>query len=306
MHDGRLLHLGGVGMNATMTAPVPEAAIRNYWDAYPCGHAQVEPLRADPEAFFCRYDAFRYSPRQEAHILKRLDAIDFRGKRVLEIGLGQGAESEQMIRRGAVWSGLDLTPESVRRVRSRLELRKLPYEQIACGSALRIPYPERSFDLVFSHGVLHHIPEILTAQWEIARVLRPEGQLIAVVYAKRSLNYWVSIALLRRLALAALYPLKLNLGGKSGQHLRQARISGLRNYLHMHNFIHKNTDGPLNPYSKVYDVAEVRKDFPAFEIERAYQDHMHAPPLPVKWMKPLAGVLGWHLWVHMRKAGRPQ
>jgi SAM-dependent methyltransferase len=282
--------------------PIPtEQTIHEFWDTHPCGNTQVESLCSDYESFFRRYDAFRYSPGNEGHILKRLDAIDFRGKRVLEIGLGEGAESEQMIRRGAIWSGLDLTPESVKRVRNRLELRRLPYERIQCGSALRIPYPDSRFQLVFSHGVLHHVPEVKRAQAEIARVLEPHGQLIAMLYARRSLNYLLAIAIVRRLGLIPFYFARTKSSGIMAGHLRNARDQGLWNYLQLQNFIHKNTDGPENPYSKVYDLAEVRRDFPAFEIERSYQDHMHAPPLPVGWLKPLAGVLGWHLWVHLKR-----
>ena len=51
----------------------------------------------------------RFDTSREAHILRRLDAIDFKGKQVLEIGLGQGADSEQIIRRGAIWSGIDMS-----------------------------------------------------------------------------------------------------------------------------------------------------------------------------------------------------
>ncbi len=276
-----------------------EYEIQGFWNEHPCGQSQVGPVLADYEQFFARYDAHRYSYTREAHILKRLDAIDFRGKRVLEIGLGQGADSEQIIKRGAIWSGVDLTPESVSKVRTRLKLRNLPYEYLECGSVLHLPFVNDQFDIVFSHGVLHHVPEILTAQWEIARVLKPGGELIAMLYAKNSLNYRFSIAVVRRIALAALYALNLDLGGIYGQHLIQAKRVGLRNYLRLSNFIHKNTDGPLNPYSKVYDLKEVRRDFPAFEIEKSYQDCMHAPPLPVSRLKFLSGVLGWHLWVYM-------
>ena len=104
--------------------------------------------------------------------------------KLLEIGLGQGADSEQIIRRGARWSGLDLTAESVARLRTRLELRQLPYDELKQGSALAIPYPDNAFDKVFSHGVLHHIPDIRLAEREIARVLKPRGELIMMVYAK--------------------------------------------------------------------------------------------------------------------------
>ena len=86
---------------------------------------------------------------------------------MLEIGLGQGAESEQIIRRGARWSGLDLTRESVDRVAMRMTLRGLGYDDLRQGSALAIPWPDDSFDIVFSHGVLHHIPDIARAQSEI-------------------------------------------------------------------------------------------------------------------------------------------
>jgi SAM-dependent methyltransferase len=277
-----------------------EQTIRDFWDAHPCGHRLVERLHADYEAFFRRYDAYRYSPEHEGHIPRRLDTIEFKGKRVLEVGLGQGAESEQMIRRGAIWSGLDLTPESVARVRMRLSLRQLPYERLECGTALKIPFGDGLFDIVFSHGVLHHIPEVEIAQREIARILKPHGQLIVMLYARRSLNYLVAIAIVRRLALLGLSAIGAKPEGIIGAHLANARRVGLWRYLRMSNFIHRNTDGPDNPYSKVYDLATVRADFPAFEIERSHQSFMHAPPLPVGWLKPLAGVLGWHMWVHLR------
>jgi len=74
------------------------------------------------------------------------------------------------------------------------------------------------------------------------------------------------------------------------------------------NFIHHSTDGPENPYAKVYDLATVRADFPDFLIERSYQDFRYAPPLPVAPFKPVAGILGWHLWVHLlpRKGAQGQ
>jgi len=274
-----------------------EQVIREFWDTHPCGENLVESLGSDHEAFFRRYDAFRY--RLEAHILKRLDAIDFKDKHVLEIGLGQGADSEQIIRRGAIWSGLDLTPESISRVSVRLRLRGLPYQRLELGSALSLPFPDNSFDIVFSHGVLDHVPDIVQAQKEIARVLKPGGRLIAMLYARRSLNYLVAISVVRRLAVAILYLGRVQSSGIVGDHIANAKRMGLREYLRMSNFIHANTNGPFNPYSKVYDLATVRKDFPAFQLEKSYQDHMHAPPLPVSFLKPLAGVLGWHLWVHL-------
>ncbi len=274
-----------------------EAEIKDFWNRNPCGDAQVELNRQDFESFFKKYDAFRY--KEEAYILQCLDQISFTDKRVLEIGLGQGADAEQLIRRGARWSGLDLTPESVARVKKRFALRKLTYEAVKQGSVLEIPFEDASFDIVFSFGVLHHVPEIKKAQREILRVLKPDGELIVMLYAKRSLNYLFSISVLRRLGLLGLYASGCRPSGVYGQHVANAHGQGLWRYLQMNNFIHRNTDGPLNPYSKVYDIAEVQRDFPDFRIVRSYKRFMHAPPLPVGWL-PLAKALGWHLWVHLR------
>ena len=280
-----------------------ELDIQDFWNRNPCGDLQVgglEQSRGNYEEFFTNYDSFRY--RREAHILRCLDAIEFTGKKVLEIGLGQGADSEQLIKRGAIWSGLDLTPESVARVQTRFSLRELPYQSLKQGSVLQIPYEDNTFDIVFSHGVLHHVPDVLAAQREIHRVLRSDGELIVMLYGRYSLNYLISIKIVRRLGLLALYLTKRDPGGILGQHLANVRATGLFSYLRMRNFIHRNTDGPLNPYSKVYDLHTVKKDFPNFTIVRAYKQFLHAPPLPLGWLgwSPLERMLGWHLWVHMR------
>jgi ubiquinone/menaquinone biosynthesis C-methylase UbiE len=276
-----------------------EREVQSFWQHHPCGDMLVGGASSfgdKYEAFFSAYDNYRYT--KEAHILECLDEINFQDKETLEIGLGQGADAEQIIRRGAIWSGVDVTEESIARVRTRLDLRKLSYRELCRASVLDLPFSNDSFDVVFSHGVLHHVPDIRRAQKEIHRVLRPGGRLVVMLYAKWSMNYLVSISILRRLGLIALSLAKWNPGGIYAQHLQNARRQGLRSYLRMSNFIHHNTDGPLNPYSKVYDRARVCDDFPLFRVEHMFKRFMHAPPLPVSFI-PLERQLGWHLWVHM-------
>ena len=278
-----------------------ESEIQDFWQTHPCGAELVGDLTGDARAeyaeFFSRYDKFRYST--EPHILSNLDKIDLDGKRVLEIGLGQGADAEQIARRGAVFSGVDLTEEAVKRTRMRFSLAALSFDRIQQASALELPFDDNTFDIVFSYGVLHHIPHIEKAQAEIRRVLRPGGELIAMLYAKWSLNYMLSISVLRRLGLLALYGLRLRPGGIYGDHLENARSVGIWRYIDMDNFIHVSTDGPFNPYSKVYGLADVRRDFADFDMVSVEKYFMHAPPLPVKWL-PLSGLAGWHLWLRMR------
>ena len=278
-----------------------EKEIQEFWQTHPCGDALVgglhEESHGDYEAFFTRYDDFRYT--KEKHILDCLNGIEFKDKRVLEIGLGQGADAEQIIRRGGAWSGLDLTQEAVERTQMRLTIRNLPFKKIKQGSALEIPFEDDSFDIVFSHGVLHHIPEIKIAQKEIARVLKPKGELIAMLYSKWSLNYLLSIGVVRRVGLLGLKLTGKDPGGIYSQHLKNMKRMGVREYLRMTNFIHLNTDGPLNPYSKVYDEALIKTEFPDFKLVKTYKRFMHAPPLKLKWL-PLERMLGWHLWAHLR------
>lgn len=289
-----------------------EKTVQDFWQNHACGDAKVGGLRerfdGDYEKFFTNYDKWRYS--HESHLPACFDGLQVSGKRVLEIGLGQGADSESLIRRGARWSGIDLTAESVERVRTRLTLRNLPFDDLVQGSVLELPFADNSLDMVFSHGVLHHVPEIQRAEKEIHRVLRPGGELVIMLYARWSLNYLVSIALVRRAALLAAFPLaKAGLvqpgrdAGKLAGHLDNAAKIGLGRYLRLKEFTHYNTDGPSNPYALVYDRRRISQNFPSFRIIRTYKRYMHAPPLPVHGL-PGQTLLGWHLWAYLEPLGK--
>jgi SAM-dependent methyltransferase len=284
-----------------------ELTVQRFWQDHACGDSQVGGLhrhfRGDYEKFFTDYDVFRY--QTERHLPACIEAMNVGGKQLLEIGLGEGSDSELLIRQRARWSGVDLTAESVERVRTRLLLRDLPYEELRQGSVLQLPFADDSFDMVFSHGVLHHVPDIEQAQREIHRVLRPGGELVIMVYAKWSLNYLVSIAILRRAALLVAFPfaqaglLRPGAGrGMLAAHLGNAQKIGLFRYLRLKNFIHHNTDGPYNPYALVYDRSRIEQSFSSFALTGTYKRFMHAPPLPVHGL-PGESLMGWHLWAHL-------
>jgi len=284
-----------------------EQTIQRFWQDHACGDAQVGGLRerfhGDYERFFADYDRFRY--QNERHLPACIDALNVAGKQVLEIGLGEGSESERLIRQGAHWSGVDLTAESVDRVRTRLAVRELSYCELRQGSVLDLPFADDTFDMVFSHGVLHHVPDIKQAQREVHRVLRPGGELVIMVYARWSLNYLLSIGLIRRAVLLGAFPLSRvgilrcdRSGGALATHLDIAMKMGLFRYLRLDEFVHHNTDGPANPYAVVYDRRRVERDFPSFRVTRIYKHFMHAPPLPVHRL-PGETLMGWHLWVHL-------
>lgn len=273
-----------------------ENDVQSFGNAHPCGDHIAGGLHGesadDYDRSFTAYDTRRYG--QESHLPACLDEIDWRGLKVPESGLGQGSESKHLIRRGASWSGPDLTHEPVDRVRARLAIRASPHDDLQRGSVLAIPWPDDTFDLVFSHGVLHHVPKTQAAQREIHRVLKPGGGLVAMLYARGSLNYQLSIKAVCRVMLAAAYPLRrsrfLPEAPMLRQHLTNAETQCLRRYLAIDNVTHRNSDGPLYPYARAYSLRQVAPDFPDFELVRSYSRYMPTPPLPARRLCAGTGV----------------
>lgn len=106
-----------------------------------------------------------------------------RGARILDAGCGTG-EIACALAAGfpeARVTGLDLSPESVRRardLRNRLELDNLEIEQ---GNLLAYE-PEERFDLVVAYGVLHHLPDTAEGLRRIATFAGPDGRLLVFLY----------------------------------------------------------------------------------------------------------------------------
>jgi SAM-dependent methyltransferase len=99
-----------------------------------------------------------------------------RYSRALEIGAGTGYFSLNLLRAGVIGEAVatDISPGMLARLeRSAAEL-ELPVEAAAC-EASELPFDDNSFDLVFGHAVLHHVPDLHGAFREFRRVLRPGG-----------------------------------------------------------------------------------------------------------------------------------
>jgi ubiquinone/menaquinone biosynthesis C-methylase UbiE len=96
--------------------------------------------------------------------------------RALEIGAGTGYFTLNLLRAGVVGEAVatDISPGMLARLeRSAAEL-GLSVETAACEAA-ELPFEDDSFDLVFGHAILHHLPDLPAAFREFRRVLRPGG-----------------------------------------------------------------------------------------------------------------------------------
>lgn len=104
------------------------------------------------------------------------------GEQVLDVGCGTGTLAIEVARRvgrsGRV-SGVDPGAQQIARARAKAARRNLPIEFLV-GAIEQLPFPDQSFDVVFSTLMMHHLPTPLKRQGlaEIARVLKPGGRLV--------------------------------------------------------------------------------------------------------------------------------
>ena len=138
--------------------------VRAFWQAHPCG-TKFTAAEVGTRLFYERVEEHRY--RTEWHIPSAADFSSSRGLRVLEIGCGLGTDGAQFARAGAIYTGVDLTDASVSLARRRFELFDLPGE-FRVADAETLDFADENFDLVYSHGVLHHTPDTARAVREIS------------------------------------------------------------------------------------------------------------------------------------------
>lgn len=94
----------------------------------------------------------------------------------LEIGAGTGYFSLNLLQLGTIerLTATDISPGMLSRLSATAAALGLEAETVAT-EAERLPFEDGSFDIVFGHAVLHHIPDLERAFAEFRRVLRPGG-----------------------------------------------------------------------------------------------------------------------------------
>jgi ubiquinone/menaquinone biosynthesis C-methylase UbiE len=139
-------------------------------------------------------------------LVKALGGLD--GRRfgdALEIGSGTGYFSLNLVQLGLIerLTATDISPGMLARLAATAEALGLQGVQTVATEAESLPFDDESFDLVFGHAVLHHIPDLDTAFAEFRRVLRPGGM---VAFAGEPSRYGDRLAALPKRAGLALAP----------------------------------------------------------------------------------------------------
>ena len=103
-----------------MTPVELKQRLRDHWEKEVCGSRYARDGLADRRMFFAEIDQARYQLEYTLADFAQFEQA--RGKKVLEVGLGTGADFVRWVRAGALAYGRDLTQASVSLVKERLEL----------------------------------------------------------------------------------------------------------------------------------------------------------------------------------------
>jgi SAM-dependent methyltransferase len=133
--------------------------------------------------------AFRDQPRQRVSryyaikgaIDRAFDALLFAapaGQHVLEYGCGMGERLFRLSRAGASCHGIDLSDYAIDSLRQRAAAAGLDIDYQVMN-AESMTYEDRTFDLVFGSGILHHL-DLETGLGSVARTLKPGGRAVFI------------------------------------------------------------------------------------------------------------------------------
>ncbi len=160
--------------------------IRLYWNE----HIHDLELAKHPvgsKGFFAdldeyRFDKLRYLP----------EVVDFSGyadKRILEVGCGVGIDLFRFARGGAKVTGVDLAEQSVDLAQKYFAHHDLE-GTLQLGNGEDLEFEDDTFDMVYAHGVIQYTANAKKMVEELRRVIKPDGEVIMMVYNRVSwLNF---------------------------------------------------------------------------------------------------------------------
>lgn len=244
--------------------------VKDFWNKNPLAASGIDAEVGTPD-FFAKYDVLREQNEPLDFSYSLHEYPSFKGKRVLDIGCGNGYVLSKYAREGAEVFGVDITETAVGITKKRFEWLKLN-GNIRVANAEELPFEDNYFDCVCSMGVLHHTPDTQKAIDEVYRVLKPGGRLILMFYHKNSIKY---------------------------------KVFGLMPYLHPRHFgktrkkLVDEVDGIGNPRGDVYtdkELAVMLKKFShLYFFKRLIQEFNNVIPQPV--LDVFESRWGWFIYV---------
>jgi len=162
--------------------------VKKFWNSRPCNikHSNKD---IGTREYFSEVSFKKY--KVEPHILKFADFEKWRGKRVLEIGCGIGTAAQSFVEAGAIYTGIDISEESLNIAKKRFEILNLEGSfHLVQDEKISNVLPIQKYDLVYSFGVIHHTPNPRLLLKEMSTYMDSNSTLKIMLYAK---NSWKNI-----------------------------------------------------------------------------------------------------------------
>lgn len=256
--------------------------VQDQWDNNPCGSHYAKDAPQHTLEWFLEVERYRYE-EYAPWMHETMEFTKHSGERVLEIGGGIGTDHAQFAKHGAITTDIDLSSGHLALAQENFMLRGLNGAFVH-HDAETLPFPDASFDVVYTNGVIHHTPNTQRVVDEIYRVLKPGGKAIVMVYAENSLHYWRNLVTVLGLR----------------QHLLDTFSVGEIMSRHV-----EITENDARPLVKVYTRPRLRKLFTRFRRISIVQRQMVAAEVPqfLSWIPlPLLGkLMGWNLIIKAHK-----
>jgi SAM-dependent methyltransferase len=142
--------------------------------------ASVQKQYATEDNLRARQALWANGEGESAHVVLWRVLSEIRPQKVLEVGGGQGELAERMqLELGARVTFVDQSERMVELARAR------GIHEAHVGDVQDLPFVDASFDTVVAAWMLYHVPDLERALGEVARVLRPDGRLVAVTNSVR-------------------------------------------------------------------------------------------------------------------------
>jgi 2-polyprenyl-3-methyl-5-hydroxy-6-metoxy-1,4-benzoquinol methylase len=158
--------------------------VENFWDLRPCNikHSNAEIGTIE---YFNEVERRKYFV--EPHIVDFANFDNWSGKKVLEVGCGIGTDAVNFARNGAIYTGIELSKESLTLAKKRFELFNLTGTFLK-GNAEELDnvLEDVKYDLIYSFGVLHHTPNLSLALRQIRNYCHEKSTIKIMVYSSNS------------------------------------------------------------------------------------------------------------------------
>lgn len=273
-------------------ADVERSEVKSYWNAHPIATDSVPFEKGTRESF----EAIRARWMAGMNERRRAFLARCQGQRVLEVGCGIAMDGRWLAENGVDYQAVDLSRQSLALAAKHFELAGLR-PRFANADATRLPFGDGRFGVVFSTGVLHHVPDTEAACRELVRVTAPGGTLRVMLYNRASYHYvlvgyfvvplvWLLLHLPFGGRLAARLPAKLR------HTFEICRRHGFdrRRVLDVSTDTSTAGESDFNPHSGFYTEAEMRRifrDLGDFEFTRSDLKYFPLPflrqPVEARW-----------------------